>query len=124
MERLIEQFVQGPGEGLRKADSYRKAMWVRLTEHYGIEVEGSPGKDEARDAVIDYLREEGIVQSQQRRGNEGVTELELRNLEIELQFCREEAEREREERRLQRDHERRAYTHSFPVSFHSDRPLN
>lgn len=57
----LEQFVENPAEGLRMGEDFRKTTWVQIADQYGVRMPRSRRKSDIRSAVMDYLREKGIL---------------------------------------------------------------
>ena len=108
MEFEISQFAANPKEGLKAAGKFRKETWRIIAEHYHVEVRAGCTKRELREAVLRYFAEaQGVdvnVQEGESGDSEGYDEsgdFELRKLQMELEFRREQAVLEREERERQ-----------------------
>ena len=100
----VRSFVEDPMANLASVEAFRKEEWREVARHYELEVASSARKAEIRGVVMAYLRESGMlhgaVGGEADAGGRGDTveqgrdqreDLELRKLEIELQYRREQA---------------------------------
>ena len=70
----IATFVLNPTEGLQAADRFRKVDWQQIAGHYEIQVPSSARKGEIRQAVVDFLRQSGIIEEYSEEDEDRLSE--------------------------------------------------